>query len=148
MNQPEHGLAEEAAAHLGGAELLECDVRSDADMARAVELGFPTVTLSALAEHGVTDREIARLIINPRTLAHRRAKGQRLTVEESDRAARVARTVALAERTFANRDKASRWLHKELRTLDDLRPIDLIRTNAGARLVEDALMRIAWGAPA
>lgn len=148
MDQPEHCLAEEAAAHLGGAELLECDIRSDADMARAVELGFPTVTLSALAEHGVTDREIARLIINPRTLAHRRAKGQRLTVEESDRAARVARTVALAERTFANRDKANRWLHKKLLTLDDLRPIDLIRTNAGARLVEDALIRIAWGAPA
>lgn len=45
-------------------------------------------------------------------------------------------------------DKASGWLHKKLRTLDDLRPIDLIRTNAGDRLVEDALMRIAWGAPA
>lgn len=45
-------------------------------------------------------------------------------------------------------DKANRWLHKKLRTLDDLRPIDLIRTNAGARLVEDALMRIACGAPA
>ena len=41
-------------------------------------------------------------------------------------------------------DKASGWLHKKLRTLDDLRPIDLIRTNAGDRLVEDALMRIAW----
>ena len=147
MDKPEFCLAEEAAALLGGAELLECDVRSDADMARAVELGFPAVTLLALAEHGVTDREIAKLIINARTLAHRRAKGQKLTVEESDRAARVARTVALAERTFANRDKASRWLHKKLRTLDDLRPIDLIRTNAGARLVEDALMGIAWGAP-
>ena len=69
-------------------------------------------------------------------------------MEESDRAARVARTVALAERTFANRDKASRWLHKELRALDGRRPIDLIRTNAGARLVEDALTRIAWGAAA
>ena len=148
MDQPEHCLAADAAAQLGGAELLKCDVRSDADLARAVELGFPTVTLSALKERGVTDREVAALIINPRTLAHRRAKGQRLTVEESDRAARVARTVALAERTFANRDKASRWLHKELRALDGRRPIDLIRTNAGARLVEDALTRIAWGTAA
>ena len=76
VDQSEYCLAEEAAAHLGGAELLECDVRSDADMARAVEFGFPTVTLSALAQHGVTDREIARLIINPRTLAHRGQRGK------------------------------------------------------------------------
>ena len=73
---------------------------------------------------------------------------QRLTVEEFDRAARVARTVALAERAFANCGKASRWLHKELHALDGRRPIDPIHTNAGARLVEDALTRVAWGAAA
>ena len=69
-------------------------------------------------------------------------------MDESDRAARLARTVALADRTFANPDKANRWLHKELRVLDGRRPIDLVRTQVGARIVEDVLMRIAWGAPA
>ena len=68
-------------------------------------------------------------------------------MEESDRAARVARTVALAERTFANREKARRWLHRKLRALEERRPIDLARTHAGALLMEDALVRIAWGAP-
>lgn len=37
-------------------------------MARVTN-GFPTATLSALTEHGVTDREVAALIINTRTLA-------------------------------------------------------------------------------
>ena len=55
--------------------------------------------------------------------------------------------MALADRTFANSDKASRWLHKELRVLGGRRPIDLIRTQVGARIVEDVLRRIAWGAP-
>ena len=72
---------------------------------------------------------------------------QGLTVDESDRAARVARTVALAEQTFVNRDKASRWLHRELPALRGKRPIDLVRTDAGSRIVEDALTRIAWGVP-
>lgn len=141
-------LAEAAAEQLGGLDILGCRVLSDADMARAVELGFPVDTIDALCKTGVTDREIGNLIIKPRTLSHRRAKRARPTVEESDRAARVARIVALAGRTFANRDKADRWLHKELSALDGRRPMDLIRTHAGARVIEDLLTGMAWGAAA
>ena len=148
MDQADYSLATAAAEHLGGPGALGREVRSDADLARAVERGLPTESLHALARHGVSDREISVLIINPRTLSHRRLKAQRLTLEESDRAARVARAVALAERTFASREKAGAWLHRELGILDGRRPIDMIRTHAGARIVEDALTRIAWGAPA
>ena len=56
--------------------------------------------------------------------------------------------MALAERTFANQDKAHRWLHRNLTSLDDRRPIDLIQTTTGTRLVEDILAKIAWGAAA
>lgn len=71
-----------------------------------------------------------------------------MTTEESDRAARVARVVALAERTFANRGKADIWLHKSLVLLNGRRPIDLIQTISGTRLVEEILAKIAWGAAA
>ena len=147
MSKPGFCLAAAAAQQLGGSETLGCDVKSDADLVKAVESGFPMESLGALAGHGVTQEEIGRLIINLRTLSHRRERGQRLTVEESDRAARVARTVALAERTFASRDKAQRWLHRELHALEERRPIDLVRTHAGSLIVENALMRIAWGVP-
>ena len=66
----------------------------------------------------------------------------------SDHAARVARIITLAERTFGDQDKARRWLQKNLLSLDDRRPIDLTRTVAGIRLVEDVLAKIAWGATA
>ena len=141
-------LAEAAAEQLGGSASLGRRVLSDADMASAVELGFSVDAIDALRETGVTDGEIGNLIIKPRTLSHRRAKRSRLTVEESDRAARVARIVALAGRTFASRDKAYVWLHRELSALDGRRPMDLIRTHAGARIVEDLLTGIAWGASA
>ena len=147
MGKLEFCLAAAAAEQLGGTDVLGCDVRSDADLAKAVESGLPMASLDALAGHGVTQEEIGRLIINPRTLSHRRARGQKLTVEQSDRAARVARTVALAERTFANEEKAQRWLHRKLHALEERRPIDLVRTHAGALIVEDALIRIAWGVP-
>ena len=141
-------LAAAAAEQLGGSDAIGCQVLSDADMARAVEFGFPVDTIDELRKKGVTDQEIGNLIIKPRTLSHRRARRSRLTVEESDRAARVARVMALAGRTFANRDKAHLWLHRESSALDGRRPIDLIRTHAGARIVEDLLMSIAWGAAA
>ena len=134
------------AEQLGGSKTIGRQVLSDADLARAVEHGFPTATIDALRKRGVTDSDIATVIIKPRTLSHRLAQHSRLTVEESDRAAKLARVRVLAEETFADSYKADRWLHRELPLLDGRRPIDLIRTQVGARMVEDFLASIAWGA--
>ena len=68
--------------------------------------------------------------------------------DESDRAARVARCMALAERTFASRDKAGRWLHRKLSALGGCTPMEMIRTEVGVRVVERLLARISWGAAA
>ena len=141
-------VAEAAAARLGGVAGVGLHVRSDADLAGAVAGGFKVKAIDALRENGVTESEVGSLIIKPRTLSHRRANGGRLTVDESDRAARVARGLVLAERTFASRAKAHRWLHRGLGSLGGQTPMDLIRTDAGARVVESLLARIAWGAAA
>ena len=141
-------VAEAASVLLGGAAGVGLEVRSDADMAGAVSGGFNVQAIDALKQSGVTDVEVGSLIIKPRTLSHRRTNGGRLTVDESDRAARVARGLVLAERTFANREKASRWLHRSLGALDGRTPMELMRTDAGARVVENLLARISWGVAA
>ena len=148
MSTASFNLAAAAAERLGGAEAVGREVRSDTDMAMAVDQGFTVDAIDALRKRGVTDREIGDLVIKPRTLSHRRANRSRLTVEESDRAARVARAIVLAERTFASRDKSDRWLHGNLESLGGRTPMELIRTDAGARIVENLMARIAWGAPA
>ena len=145
---PDFSLATAAAEKLGGRGTTGRDIASDADMAAAIERGFSVAAISALKKWGVSEREVAELIIKPRTLSHRKAKGGRLSVEESDRAANLARVIALAEKTFANDDKAGRWLHQGLASLDGRRPIELVRTTAGARIVENILARIAWGVAA
>jgi len=141
-------LAQATAEKLGGKSALGFAIVSDQDMVKAVSRRFLIKAISALKKSGVTDKEIAELVINPRTLSHRKASGQRLTVEESDRAARVARVLALAEQTFVDRDKAQRWLRMSLKALGGERPIDVIATDAGARLVEEVLAKIAWGVAA
>jgi putative toxin-antitoxin system antitoxin component (TIGR02293 family) len=133
---------------MGGVAGVGREVHSDAAMAEAVAGGFPVNAIDALKRRGVTDAEVGSLIIKPRTLSHRRANGARLTVDESDRAARIARGLVLAERTFASREKAHRWLHRSLGALGGRTPMELIRTDAGARVVENLLARISWGAAA
>ena len=104
-------LAESAAVLLGGVAGVGLEVHSDADMAGAVAGGFRVKAIDALKQSGVTEAEVGSVIIKPRTLSHRRANGGRLTVDESDRAARVARGLVLAERTEVSARSAveRRW---------------------------------------
>jgi putative toxin-antitoxin system antitoxin component (TIGR02293 family) len=112
---------------------------------RAVERGLPITVLAELREL-LREEEIERLVIPRRTLAHRRLRGEPLSAEESDRALRIARVTELATVTLGSDEKAMAWLRHEHRLLGGRKPLDLSRTEAGARLVENMLARIAWGA--
>ena len=131
---------------LGGKKVIGKEVRSELEFAAIVRIGFWPAVIDELFDGDVlTKSDMERLVMPRRTLNHRIKKGERLTRDESDRVARVARIVATAEETFGSRDKASRWLHKPQRGFSGQRPIDLLDTEEGARVVEDRLFRIAHG---
>jgi putative toxin-antitoxin system antitoxin component (TIGR02293 family) len=52
----------------------------------------------------------------------------------------------LAIEILGDEDKAMAWLNHEQRLLGGRKPIDVARTLAGARLIENILARISWGA--
>jgi putative toxin-antitoxin system antitoxin component (TIGR02293 family) len=141
-------VVEEVARKLGGKPVLGRVVRSQADLALVVRGRLPLVALEGLAEAGLSEQEIERLVIPQRTRRHRAAKKQPLTIEESDRAVRLLRIQTLAEDTFASKAKADTWLRRPLAELHGETPLDIARTEAGARLVETILAKIAWGAAA
>ena len=89
--------------------------------------------------------DVHELVINPRTLRHRRARGERLSRDESDRVVRLARTLSSAERTFGDRERAGRWLSKPNRSLHGNSPLELLATETGARAVEEALIGLDEG---
>ncbi len=130
---------------LGGKKLLGVDVSSEADLLAVVERRLPLGALAALTEEGLSPEEADRLIIPRRTLSHRKARKQPLNQVESERAVRVASIIALAEDTFADRDKARAWLRRPTTVFGGKRPIDLLATEIGAHLVEQLLYRIAHG---
>lgn len=141
-------LVSQIVRKLGGHPVLGVAVQSQADLASVVVARLPLRALDGLVEAGISQSEIDALVIPPRTLRHRAQKGQPLTIEESDRAVRLLRLQTLAEETFGDPEKARRWLRRPLKELGDAQPLDFSQTEAGARVVETILGKIAWGAAA
>ena len=141
-------LAEEVARKLGGQSILGTEVRSQADLALAVRNRLPLGTLKGLSEAGLSEQEIERFVIPQRTRRHRADRKQPLTVDESDRAVRLLRVQTLAEETFGDKEKANRWLRHPLTELQGETPLAVAQTEAGARVIETILGKIAWGAAA
>jgi putative toxin-antitoxin system antitoxin component (TIGR02293 family) len=141
-------IIEAVARKLGGISVLGVAVRSQADLAQAVRNRLPLTTLKSLSRAGLTEQEIEKFVIPQRTRRHRADKQQPLTIDESDRAVRLLRIQALAEETFGATDKAAKWLRRGLVELNGETPLDMAQTEAGARVIETILGKIAWGAAA
>jgi len=110
-------------------------------LAELVERGLPTKNLELLKAKGLTFTEMANTVISPRTLKHRKARGENLSPEETERAVRVASIIARAEHVFGNPEKAMRWLRSSNNRLEDRTPLSLVKTEAGRRAIEEML----WG---
>ena len=101
--------------------------------------------LRSLAQRGYSSDEIFALVVPRRTFARRMKRREPLTVEETDRAIRLARVAELAERIFGDREKAHRWMRKPKLELGGATPLAYLASETGARTVEEMLWRIDSG---
>jgi putative toxin-antitoxin system antitoxin component (TIGR02293 family) len=118
---------------------------ADSDNFQIATMRIGPEALEDLARHGYSEAEVEMLVIPRRTLARRRAKREPLTVDETDRALRLARIARLAERVFGNPEKANRWLRKPKHALQEATPVQFLASESGARIVEQMLHRIEHG---
>jgi putative toxin-antitoxin system antitoxin component (TIGR02293 family) len=133
---------------MGGHRSLGTRVRTTLDMAELIERGLPRSVAERLCERlGLTEAELARCLgVSAKTLqrlAGRRAA--RLTPVQSDRLYRLARLAAMAEGAFEDLGRAREWLREPQRGLGGRVPLEVMRTEVGAREVEDLLGRIEYG---
>ena len=119
--------------------------KSDFDLAKMTENGFPLESVDELKKQGLTFTEISDVIISPRTLKHRKARGEELSREETERVIRVARIVEFADKVFGSHDKAMGWLREADDRLDNRNALQMLKTEAGGRLVENMLYQIDEG---
>jgi putative toxin-antitoxin system antitoxin component (TIGR02293 family) len=118
---------------------------SGLELANLVERGLPIENLEFLKAKGLTFTEMAAVVISPRTLKHRKARGENLSPGETERAVRVASIIALAEEVFGDRETALLWLRGEDDRLGDRTPMSFLSTEAGGRQIESMLHGIAHG---
>jgi putative toxin-antitoxin system antitoxin component (TIGR02293 family) len=127
------------------AELIGASPGSDYELAALVENGLPLSTVNKLVDRGLTRREVFSLVIPERTLKHRKSRREKLSSAESDRVLRAARIISSAEAVLGERNMALQWLRQPKRRFRSRSPMEMMTTEAGARLVEEMLVQIDEG---
>lgn len=138
----------EIAAALGGRKVLGKTVGSSFEFADIIAKGLSRSALDRVKEIlRLTDREVsAALDISEKTVSRlRHDPARRLPLATGDRLYRIARLFALAEEVLERKEQAREWMRSPQIGLDNRIPLDLLRTEAGAREVEDLLIRIEHG---
>ncbi|MGE7371330.1 type II RES/Xre toxin-antitoxin system antitoxin [Neorhizobium sp. NPDC001467] len=106
---------------------------------------FDGSMVADLTKLGFSMEELYRFVAPRRTLSRRIANGEPLTLQENDSALRVMRVMELAGKVFGETERAQRWLRKPNRALGDIVPLDLLESESGAILIEQALHEIDHG---
>jgi putative toxin-antitoxin system antitoxin component (TIGR02293 family) len=118
---------------------------SEAAVLGIVEQQFDPPVIQKLLDLGLTREEVHAIVIPARTLQHRRSRRERLTLEESDRVVRSLRVLSAAAGVYESRERALQWLRRPHPRLNDRAPISLLKTDTGARIVEELLGQIDEG---
>lgn len=141
------------AGHFGGAgsllaavgQLIGIELRSDVDVLRLQREGVPMDAFERLAQHLPA---VGIEVIASRSSIRRR-KGQGfLSMNESERALRIARVLARATELFGSETLAQEWLARPVDYVpgeDSISPLELCAHDAGAELIENSLLRTRYG---
>ncbi|MEX2536572.1 MAG: antitoxin Xre/MbcA/ParS toxin-binding domain-containing protein [Trueperaceae bacterium] len=131
-----------------GARILGLEIDDDFQVAKRISHGFSTTTVGRLAkELNVTDSRILKLTSIPESTYHSRKRNRRpLSMEESSRVYRIAKTAAAAEAYFeGNKAAARRWLTNPKAALGGETPLEFARTPEGSDYVVKLLERMEHG---
>jgi putative toxin-antitoxin system antitoxin component (TIGR02293 family) len=136
---------------MGGAAAVHAPVRGLADLRGEIARGLRLVALQKTAERIFPDpaarkRFLYRIV--PEGSYKRRLRSGQLTPAESERTARVAQVIALAEDVWRDPDDARHFLTTPHPELGDRPPVEVAVEDFGARHVEEILEGIRHGLPA
>ncbi len=132
---------------LGGPRVFRGrELPTSSQMRDRIKEGLPFSSLESVRERlRLSVSEAAGVLQMPARTFARRRSSRKLAADESDRLYRLARIAAQAFGVFGTEDKASTWLRRPNRALNNELPIRLLDTDVGTRQVEDILGRIEHG---
>lgn len=112
----------------------------------AIERGLPIERLNGFADaSGFALKDLLDVVIPARTLKHRKARKEPLSMDESDKLALLVRVFDFAVRIWGDRERARYWFQSPKQRFDGRTPMQMMRTAFGAYLVEEMLIQIDEG---
>jgi putative toxin-antitoxin system antitoxin component (TIGR02293 family) len=142
------GYLEDISTLLGGRMVLGSSIESELKAHELLHRGLPRRVLTSLVEklRDIPIIEVSEALgMSLRTLQrHKSAPVELLDVQQSGRAWKFAEILAKATRVLGSQEEAEQWLKRPAIGLDQVRPIDLLTTPAGVKLVEEYLGRLEY----
>ncbi|MDJ0636525.1 MAG: DUF2384 domain-containing protein [Xenococcaceae cyanobacterium MO_188.B29] len=138
--------ARDTAQMLGGRIILGREVKSDRDLEKIILNGLPANAITEIVDRiypGQTDKYYQ--LIPRSTLIRRQKDGSLLSVEESQKAERLARVFSFAVEVWGDENKAREFMQKAHPMLDNRTPFEASLSELGARQVEQILGRLMFG---
>ena len=136
------------SALLGGLQILGSAIESELDAHDLLHRGLPRASVSSLIEklRVIPVGEASEALgVSLRTLQrHKSGPVMLLDVQQSGRAWKFAEILVKATRVLGSQEDAEQWLKRPAIGLNQERPIDLLTTPAGVKLVEDYLGRLEY----
>ena len=140
-------MIERVAKMLGGKTVLQRTVRTWVDLDRAVRAGLPKRSLQLVARRAVGPGDSVSAFVYSVVPSATFKRRSRLSVPESERTERLARVVALAENVWGDEREARAFLNRPHPLLENETPLNVARTEIGARRLERLLHGIEHGLP-
>jgi putative toxin-antitoxin system antitoxin component (TIGR02293 family) len=97
-------------------------------------------------EYNLSMQDFADVLeVTPKTLSRWKRKGEKLSQQQNDRITILESIFAQGERILGSRERMREWLHAKVLYLNGKKPVEMIKTEMGRRLVEEALHQIEFG---
>ncbi len=132
---------------LGGKASVKQEPRSAFDIISIGTAGLPKSSVDELARYlGISRKSMAEdvLDLSVKTL-ERKSPTEKLDKRTSFHALEIAKLMQHGFAVFEDEEKLQRWMKKENRSLNGMRPIDLLDSLTGLTMVNDVLGRIEEG---
>ncbi len=122
-------------------------VNSYFDYIKLSDAGLTKASIHTLADYiGVSRKYISENIfdVSVKTMERKDDK-EKLSRKISSHALEIAKLVQHSYTVFRDEEKLKRWLNRENRALNNMKPVELLDTLSGLVLVDDVLGRIEEG---
>jgi putative toxin-antitoxin system antitoxin component (TIGR02293 family) len=149
---PMESLVEEAAVQyqtmqviLGGSPLRVASL-GDMDLIRLSRSGVQKSSLKTLSRYlGVTMDTMSNLLHTSHRNIQRKDDKDLLDVHKSERVIEIAEVVSRGLEVFGSADNLRQWLHSSIIALGGKKPVELLDTSFGVRMILKLLGRIEHG---